>query len=98
MLVMVNYCIMDSAKLQLIHMLCKHADAVPPKRLNCTVIFVAIEGSQNPAISCAAKIFRGLCLQERRSNSKTCYSERQLLAHACNQDADLKSRMENNPE
>ena len=31
---------------------------VPPKRLNCTVIFVAIEGSMSVAISCAAKILR----------------------------------------
>mmetsp|Transcript_20821 Transcript_20821/g.62237 ORF Transcript_20821/g.62237 Transcript_20821/m.62237 type:complete len:247 (+) Transcript_20821:1132-1872(+) len=33
---------------------------VPPNRLNCTVIFVAMLGSQNAAISCAAKIASGL--------------------------------------
>ncbi len=38
----------------------------PPKRLKWTVIFVATDGSANPVISCAAKMFRGLCLQPVR--------------------------------
>lgn len=32
--------------------------------MNCTVIFVAIDGSQNAASSWAAKMFSGLCLQD----------------------------------
>mmetsp|Transcript_20235 Transcript_20235/g.56389 ORF Transcript_20235/g.56389 Transcript_20235/m.56389 type:complete len:258 (-) Transcript_20235:206-979(-) len=34
---------------------------VPPNRLNWTVIFVDMEGSQNAATSCAAKTRSGLC-------------------------------------
>ena len=49
---------------------------VPPKRLNWTVILVAMEGSQKAATSCAAKMRRGLLLwgQWRRGvqiNQKT---------------------------
>lgn len=39
----------------------------PPKRLNCTVILVAMLGSQNAASSCAAKMRRGLCLHQKVS-------------------------------
>lgn len=37
-------------------------DSLPPNRLNCTVILVAIDGSQKPAISCAAKMLSGFVL------------------------------------
>lgn len=36
-------------------------------RLNCTVIFVAMEPSQKPATSCAANTRSGLVLQRRRA-------------------------------
>lgn len=41
------------------------ADSLPPNRLNCTVILVAIDGSQKPAISCAAKMLSGFDLYQQ---------------------------------
>lgn len=43
---------------------------LPPKRLKWTVIFVATDGSAKPVISCAAKMFNGLCLHANHYASK----------------------------
>ena len=40
------------------------AHGLPPNKLNCTVILVAMDPSQNPATSWAAKMLSGLCLQQ----------------------------------
>ena len=40
------------------------AYGLPPNKLNCTVILVAMDPSQNPATSWAAKMLSGLCLQQ----------------------------------
>mmetsp|Transcript_24220 Transcript_24220/g.62944 ORF Transcript_24220/g.62944 Transcript_24220/m.62944 type:complete len:277 (+) Transcript_24220:592-1422(+) len=47
---------------------------VPPNRLNCTVILVAMEGSISVAISCAAKILSGLLRKSVTENRRLSHS------------------------
>jgi hypothetical protein len=59
-----------------------------PKRLNCTVALVAMDGSTMAATSCAAKILRGSCLKSVTEKNPL----RQNLASRCRASSRLSRR------